>query len=150
VCLFENRGEEKQFFLTTEKEFSLSLVRARSFRLVASAKLFSDINQQRTREEQEEEGKKRRGEICFSSPYEAESRTGALINVGWVRADARCADETTIGMLFIRSGHDWMMKRDVQPEKTKRGECLMRRFSFFFLSFSALSTAWQMQMDPSF
>jgi hypothetical protein len=28
-----------------------------------------------------------------------------------VRADARCVDETTIGMLFIRSGHDWMMKR---------------------------------------
>jgi hypothetical protein len=53
-----------------------------------------------------------------------------------MRADARCVDETTIGMLFIRSGHDWMMKRC-----GRRRRKMVDDTSFF--SFSALS-AWQM------
>jgi hypothetical protein len=50
---------------------------------------------------------------------------------GGVRADARCVDETTIGMLFIRSGHDWMMKRCAVEEEEK---WLMIGLFFFFCS----------------
>jgi hypothetical protein len=48
-----------------------------------------------------------------------------------VRADARCVDETTIGMLFIRSGHDWMMKR---CSRRRRKMVDDRSFFFFFCS----------------
>jgi len=47
-----------------------------------------------------------------------------------VRADARCVDETTIGMLFIRSGHDWMMKRC----GLRRRKMVDDRSFFFFFS----------------
>ena len=52
------------------------------------------------------------------------------IAVEGVRADARCVDETTIGMLFIRSGHDWMMKRCGRRRKMVDD----RSFFFFFCS----------------
>lgn len=61
-----------------------------------------------------------------------------------VRADARCVDETTIGMLFIRSGHDWMMKRC-----SRRRRKMVDDRSFSFSSSSSALSAWQMQMDPS-
>jgi len=55
-----------------------------------------------------------------------------------VRADARCVDETTIGILFIRSGHDWMMKRRRQRRRKMVDD---RSFFFFFFCSVCLADA---------
>jgi hypothetical protein len=133
VFIRKKKEEEKQFFSTIEKRtyllfLSLSLCFLRDWLLYF--KRYDPL----TNCKREREKKKEKIYFSYSKQTTEYGR--------WVRADARCVDETTIGMLFIRSGHDWMMKRCGRSIRKMVDD---RSFS----SFSALS-AWQMQMDPSF